>query len=401
MKKFLKEKLSSFFIIIFFFFIVKRGRSIYLFDIIFMLITLILIKKDKIKLNKYLSFFLIGYMTLISFNFINTKIVEIEYFLDCIIYSYITFLILSQMELKEKIYKNYLLIFSVFTLIFTVKYAISWYEVGFKPNYRSFARGYPTIASIETGIYVLICFISTIYSKKIFEKVISFICFFISIIALISVNSRNSLMTIPIIVLGILLLKYGKKLKIKYFIGIIVVIGILFQQLDIDRYFSRVEKTLKIENLKKETRIRIWKYGIEKFKENDYKPLGYGYFEGNKIKIIPNEENPHLHNTFLEILVTQGYLALFFYISFNIFLFKEMIKKIKITEVESQKILNYLTISILIFYNLSGLVDANIYFKKVNLLVYFLYALALCNIEKDKNNSHSSKIGVKNENFSS
>ena len=78
-----------------------------------------------------------------------------------------------------------------------------------------------------------------------------------------------------------------------------------------------------------------------------------------------------------------------------------MIKKIKITEVESQKILNYLTISILIFYNLSGLVDANIYFKKVNLLVYFLYALALCNIEKDKNNSHSSKIGVKNENFSS
>ena len=82
MKKFLKEKLSSFFIIIFFFFIVKRGRSIYLFDIIFMLITLILIKKDKIKLNKYLGFFLIGYVALVTFNFINTRIVEMEYFLE-------------------------------------------------------------------------------------------------------------------------------------------------------------------------------------------------------------------------------------------------------------------------------------------------------------------------------
>lgn len=401
MKSLLKEKLYSFFIIIFSFFTIKRGRSIYWIDILFMLITLILMKKDKIKLNKYLGFFLIGYVALVTFNFINTRIVEIEYFLDYIIYSYITFLILSQMELKEKIYKNYLLIFSVFTLIFTVKYITSWYEVGFKPNYRSFARGYPTVVSIEAGLYVLICFISTIYSKKIFEKVISFICFFISIIALISVNSRNSLMTIPIIILGILILKYRKKLKIKYFIGIIVITGILFQQLDIDRYFYRVEKTLKIENLKRESRIRIWKYGIEKFKENDYKPLGYRYFEKSKIKIIPNEENPHLHNTFLEILVTQGYLALIFYISFNIFLLKEMVKKIKTTEIESQKIMNYLTISVLIFYNVSGLVDANIYFKKVNLLVYFLYALALCNIVKDESNSYSSKIGVKNENFSS
>lgn len=396
-----KKEILSLLSLVLIFFIARKGKERYIFDIFLMLITLILIKKDKIKLNKYLGFFLIGYVVLVSFSFMKTQIVEIEYFLDCIIYSYTTFLILSQMELKEKFYKNYLVIFSICTLIFTIKSVEIWYETGFRPNYRSFLHGYPTIISIETGIYVLICFISTIYSKKMSEKIISFICFFISIIALISVNSRNSLMIIPIIILGILILKYGKKLKIKYFIGIIVVSGVLFQQLDIDRYFSRIEKTLKIENLKKETRIKIWKYGIEKFKENDYKPLGYRYFEENKIKVIPNEENPHLHNTFLEILVTQGYLALIFYISFNIFLLKEMIKKIKTTEIESQKVMNFLTISVLIFYNLSGLVDANIYFKKVNLLVYFLYALALCNIEKDKNDSHSLKLGVKNENFSS
>lgn len=386
MKKILmyKKEVYSMLLIVLFFLIVRKGNKGFDFTNFLMLITLILIKKDKIKLNRYLGFFLMGYIGLISFNFINIRIVKIDYFLDYIIYGYITFLILSQMELKEKIYKNYFFIFSIFTLIFTIKYTTSWYEVGFKANYRSFAWGYPTVTSIEAGIYVLICFISSIYSKKIFEKIISFICFFISIIALISINSRNSLMTIPIIILGILLLKYRKKLKIKYFIGIIVITGILFQQLDIDRYFSRVEKTLKIENLKRESRIRIWKYGIEKFKENDYKPLGYRYFEENKIKVIPNEENPHLHNTFLEILVTQGYLALIFYISFNIFLLKEMIKKIKTTEIESQKIMNYLTISVLIFYNVSGLVDANIYFKKVNLLVYFLYALALCNVVKDE-----------------
>ena len=381
-----KKELLSLFVIILIFLIVRKGKERYTFDIFFILITLILIKKNKIKLNKYLGFFLVGYVVLVSFSFMKTQIVEIEYFLDYIIYSYITFLILSQMELKEKFYKNFLFIFSIFTLIFTLKSINIWYEVGFKAGYRNYEQGIPTITSIEVGVYTLMCFISSIYSKEIFKKIISFVCFLVSVLSLISINSRNSLMIIPIIIFGIIIVKYYNKIKLKYLGVILLIIAISFHQIqktNIEKYFYRVERTLNIENLKKEARIEIWKNGIEKFEENNYKPLGYKYFEKNKI----NNSYTHLHNIFLEILVTQGWFALIFYILFNIFLLKEMIKKIKITEIESQKIMNYLTISILIFYNASGLVDANIYFKKVNLLVYFLYALALCSVEKEEKNN--------------
>lgn len=381
-----KKELFSLFSVILFFLIIRKGKERYIFDIFFMISILFLIKKKDIKLDKYFIFSLLGYIITISFNFFNTRIVGVEEFLDYIIYSYITFLILSQIELKEKIYKNFLFIFSIFTLIFTLKSINIWYEVGFRAGYRNFEQGTPTITSIEVGVYTLMCFISSIYSKEIFKKIISFVCFFISILSLVSINSRSSLMTIPIIIFGIIIVKYYNKIKLKYLGVILLIIAISFHQIqktNIEKYFYRVERTLNIENLKKEARIEIWKNGIEKFEENNYKPLGYKYFEKNKI----NNSYTHLHNIFLEILVTQGWFALIFYILFNIFLLKEMIKKIKITEIESQKIMNYLTISILIFYNASGLVDANIYFKKVNLLVYFLYALALCSVEKEEKNN--------------
>jgi O-antigen ligase len=385
MKKILKYKkeLISLFSIILFFLIARKGKERYIFDIFFIISTLFLIKIKDIKLNKYLIFSLLGYITIVSFNFFYTRIVGIEEFLNYILYSYITFLILSQVELKEKIYKNYLFIFSIFTLIFTLKSVSIWYETGFKAGYRNFEQGIPTVTSIEVGVYVLICFISSIYSKEIFKKIISFVCFFISILSLVSINSRSSLMTIPVVITVIIIVKYYNKIKLKYLGIILLIVAISFHQIqktNIEKYFYRVERTLNIENLKKEARIEIWKNGIEKFKENNYKSLGYKYFEKNKI----NNSHPHLHNIFLEILVTQGWLSLIFYILFNIFLLKEMIKKIRITDIESQKIMNYLTVSILIFYNLSGLVDANIYFKKVNLLVYFLYALALCSVEKEE-----------------
>ena len=63
-----------------------------------------------------------------------------------------------------------------------------------------------------------------------------------------------------------------------------------------------------------------------------------------------------------------------------------MIKKLKITNVESQKIMLYIAISILVFLNLSGLTDSNIYFAKVNQLSFFIFALSLCKVVKEDEN---------------
>ena len=52
-----KKELLSLSVIILIFLIARKGKERYIFDIFLMLITLILIKKDKRKLNKYLGFF--------------------------------------------------------------------------------------------------------------------------------------------------------------------------------------------------------------------------------------------------------------------------------------------------------------------------------------------------------
>ena len=85
-------------------------------------------------------------------------------------------------------------------------------------------------------------------------------------------------------------------------------------------------------------------------------------------------------------MVTQGIGAIIFYISFNIFLLLEFIKKLKSTQIKSQKILIYLSISILVFLNLTGLTDCNIYFSKVNQLAFFIFALALCKVRGENTN---------------
>ena len=42
-----------------------------------------------------------------------------------------------------------------------------------------------------------------------------------------------------------------------------------------------------------------------------------------------------------------------------------------------------LSIVLFIFINLAGLVDSNIYFYKINLIISLIYGLSFCNIIKD------------------
>ena len=176
------------------------------------------------------------------------------------------------------------------------------------------------------------------------------------------------------------------KIRFKYFI-IFFVLGICFiKEPHVNKYLYRVKQLTSMENIEKETRIKIWLKGIKDFKENKYRPLGFYYYKNYELGAISWEKNPHLHNNFLEIMITQGIGAIIFYISFNIFLLLEFIKKLKASQIESQKILIYFSISVLVFLNLTGLTDCNIYFSKVNQLAFFMFALALCKVRGENTN---------------
>lgn len=392
LKKFIEKKseIMSVLSIIFIFFILRKGSERYTIDIIFMILTLFFtfINRKYNKLSKGLLISAIGYIFFISLSFIKTEYIFANYevFLKIIFHNYILFICLSQLELQEKYYKYFIVFFMLFSFIVTLKGIEEWSSYGFSPNYRLKLRYGPTVFTIEVGIYILISFISLVYSKTKKEKLLSIITFIISFLVLVGTNSRITLLTIPFLLFIIIGIKYRKKMRLSYFIVVFIILLSIFKTPYINKYLYRVKYLSSIENIMKETRIKIWSKGIIDFKENNYKALGFYYYNNVEMGAISWEKNVHLHNNLLEILVTQGVLSLVFYISFNIFLFLEMIKKLKITNVESQKIMLYIAISILGFLNLSGLTDSNIYFAKVNQLSFFIFALSLCKVVKEDEN---------------
>lgn len=390
LRKILEKKfeIMSILAIIFVFFIIRKGNERYIVDIVFMILTLLFafINRKYNRLGKGMLISAAGYIFFISLSFIKIKYMpeNFEVFSKIILHNYILFICLSQLELEEKYYKYFIVFFMLFSFIVTIKGIEEWISYGFSPTHRVKLRTEPTILTIEIGIYVLISFSYFLYSKTKKEKVFSLITFIISFLVLIGTNSRITLITIPLLLFIIVGIKYKDKIRIKYFIITFILVLSFIKTPYISKYLYRVRRLTSIENIMKETRIKIWKKGLEDFEKNNFKSLGFWYYKDHELGAISWEKNPHLHNNLLEILVTQGVLSLIFYINFNIFLFLEMIKKLKLTNVESQKVMLYIAISILSFLNLSGLTDSNIYFAKVNQLSFFIFALALCKVNKYK-----------------
>lgn len=391
MRKFLLNKnteILSILTMIFLFFIIRKGSERYVVDYVLMGVTIFfcLYKKKYNKIPMGLVISIIGYTFFITLSFFKNDFISlnIELFFKIVIHNYILFLCLTQLELSEKYYNGFLFFFILCSLIVTIKGLEEWHLNNFSPYYRVKMRTEPTILTIEIGIYVLMSFFSLLYSKKIIVKIISGIIFVLSFLVLISTNSRITLLVIPLIIATTLLIKF--KIRFKYFI-IFFVLGICFiKEPHVNKYLYRVKQLTSMENIEKETRIKIWLKGIKDFKENKYRPLGFYYYKNYELGAISWEKNPHLHNNFLEIMITQGIGAIIFYISFNIFLLLEFIKKLKASQIESQKILIYFSISVLVFLNLTGLTDCNIYFSKVNQLAFFMFALALCKVRGENTN---------------
>ena len=388
MKKFFLfyEEIISVIVLIFIFFIVRKGSERYTLALVLMGIALIaaIIRKKRNTLSRCLLLSLIGYMILLFLSFVKINFDNKEYFMNYIIYGNFLFLLLSQLKIKEKYYKYYLEFFALCSLIITIKAIKEWKAVGFQPGFRASGDSFPTIFTIEIGIYALIAFTALLYSKGYIKKIVLLGIFGTACVGVIAVNTRSTLITLPLILVGMIVFRYKQSLKKRYLLVPLLAVFIVAQIPDTSKYFLRVKNMRKIENIKKESRLKLWNEGLEKFQENNYKALGYHYFEKNRLVSVVNEKNPHVHNNYLEILVTQGIGAAVFYLLFNIFLLRDMIYRIKKTKIESQKVMNYLGIAVLLFMNLAGLVDANIYFKKANLLAFFIYSLALCSVKKDE-----------------
>ncbi|MHD0314260.1 O-antigen ligase family protein [Fusobacterium varium] len=384
--KYDKDTLLEISLIILIFFFIRKGSERYLVAALFSGVIFFRNVYDK-KLDffdkKIILLYSIYSIFLLLSMYKNT--IEINRVFRLILCNFFFFCCLSQVEIKEKFYNKILVIISTLSLISLYRGFREWKMHSFASNYRIIEAGYPTIYTIEIGLYIFISLFCFMKIKNIYFKIISGLIFLFSCFVLVGTHSRVTLILVPLLLLGLgtyYLIK-NKKINLKYlfFVGII---GILFLNSSLlEQHTERLDTINNFKKIKNDVRVKIYIKGLKDFKENNYKSLGYRYYVNHNLDAVSWEKTPHLHNNILEVMVTEGIGALVFYIFYNIYLFKLLLKRLKENITEEQKNMTKLSIVLFIFINLAGLVDSNIYFYKINLIISLIYGLSFCNIIKD------------------
>lgn len=381
-----EELLMNFLFIIMIFFAIRKGSERFWVSFIFCIVIILkcIYKKKILFWDKKLIFSYGIYTIFLIMSYVKNP-TEIKPFSRFILCSYFLFLCLAQLEINKKFYNKILLIISSLSLISSYRGFREWKLHSFSSIYRIIETNVATIYTIELTIYVFVSLFCFFTLKNICARVIAIIVFLFSGFVLIGTHSRVTLILVPLLLVSILVVYLLKDKKINF-----KIIGIIFFSIFLisnTSFFYKNTKRLdsvRIEKLKKETRIKIYTKGIQDFVKNNYKGLGFNYYGNHELGAISWEKNLHLHNNILETLVTQGIGSLIFYIVVNILLLIEFIKKTRRKICEEQKIMNYLAIILLVFINLAGLVDTTIYLYKSTLLVSIIYGLSLCKVKNEE-----------------
>lgn len=382
-----RDIIMNFLFIIVVFFAIRKGTDRFMVAFLFSSI-IILECVYKRKINFFdkkiiVSYSIYGIFLIISYmkNPFDTDAIP-----RMLISSFLFFICLSQLEINEKFYKKILFIMSVLSLISSYRGFREWKEYDFSSSYRIMKAGWATIYNIEIGVYIFISLFCIFSLKNIYLKILSGMIFLFSCFVVIGTHSRTIFLLIPFLVLitFISFLVKNKKLNYKGLIFFFIILYLFCNISQVKQHTQRLSTLTSIEKIKEEARIKILIQGIEDFKNNNYKPLGYYHYYNHFTKEGIMKGMPHLHNNILEILVTQGKIAVISYILFQLFLFSALLKRSKESLIVEQKYIVYLAKILFVFINLAGIVDSNIYFFKVNLLVSIIYGLSFCKVIPEK-----------------
>lgn len=375
------EKIIYILILLTSFFITKRGGDTrYIFMniiIIYSIVHSFLEKNNKQKNNiMKLAFLYLFFLELSVYKVPYFEKISSEFY-NFSIYGIILFLAISNINLSNNKLKKVLNYTVIFSLLRLGKGIIEFYKNMGISNYRVTGGLYTTVYSMEISIYLIIVVALLLYEKKWQYKIFYAIYIFFGMVLMIGMKSRTMLLMLPItyaLILAIYNIKY-----LKYLFGILIMIGFVFTfpNKQIERFKSRINSTITIEKIKNDPRIKIYEKFEPIMKESFMNKKGFAYYRVNNLD-TGVERVPHLHNTFVEIFVTQGVIASVLYILFQASILFNLLKKYFLQK-EVQVLVG---IGVILFINLVSLIDTPIYEFKVNNLEYFILGLSLINFEK-------------------
>lgn len=391
-KKFLNnnviEKLQYIFFIILFYLLCTRYHHKYDEKVVFILGILVLfnILKKKIyyKLDKKILFFLLSWLFFINISFYKSYISfsTNEYIgaYKVLIFGIILFFIGSQIDISKMLNKKKTLnLINLLSLYGIYKGLVYSLEKGF--FVRGDIWGGPNTYAILIGNFAIISFVSFLYSKKFFEKILYLILNTIQIFFIISVGqSRTTLCSLMIVYyIGFFIFNMKRNNLKKIIKNTLLITGIMIIFiLVIDKYNLRVSN-ISLEALINNPRVGVWKKGLEgNFNIFTGKGLGYYLIKEHSFRDSVGVQIGTLHNDSLELLVTQGVFSLISYWGLLLISLSISIKNY----LRSQDVYKLITIMLLIFLILLGMLETAIYVKRLVEFVFLFLAISLNKEEK-------------------
>lgn len=236
----------------------------------------------------------------------------------------------------------------------------------------------PNIWAMEAVIWTIIFIYLILYKNKKEYTIL----YFLYIIGVLVSGSRGGILTMIIVNIYLLFNRYKKQRKYLLFIACLILFssfGILKTNNRISYTYNLIKKEKRLDN-SSQIRILIYKEAWNQFKAKPIKGFGFDGYKFNSIKrnLEKNDKQlnyleqnaysqAHAHNNVLDILCSTGIIGIISYISVLFFIIWKILKNNS-----GEKIL---ILSIIGSYEMCGLVDCTLYYRGVQLFVYFIVGL--------------------------
>lgn len=234
-------------------------------------------------------------------------------------------------------------------------------------NYVGFVLGLIVIFSVITVIF---------FNEKILRIagcIFGVWSFFLLVACSQSRNAMLSLLLSLITLSGVYIFK--SKINKKKMLSIIsLFLGLLLIIIKFDRRF---ESLFKLESLLKDGRIHILKTALEILKKEET-----NIFFGKGISFYFNNLNTgyenlsSFHNDYIEILINQGVLGLFFYLLLTLYILYLIVKNIKNNNFKNS-IFSILALLLWVYIFILGQFDNVIYSNRIFEIAYFIFGIGI------------------------
>lgn len=380
--------------------------------IILLVLTIIwIIVNKKLELNKKILVTALGYVLFmtISLFFRNDYPKDvIRNYIDLTV-GILLFIGITQLSIDRKVYKYFPILISFFLIFPIIRALEGWKNHDFSTTYRIMGDNWPSVFSVEMGLLILVPMVFFFYEKKKFLKLFYLIITGLSYLVIVITQTRAIIVIIPFIF--IILCIYKKKKNLLVLFSIVTLILYIIFGGNINKYFQRFSNENNDGKYSTLIRMRIYERGLALGVKSKFMGIGFRNYPDYSMKTEPhfpeyvNYEtmslkrtigeipvnndtlhiwgyilSDHLHNNYLEVLVTQGILSFIFYISLIFYIFKNLINKAKKEENIEYVILGLVS---LFFICVHGILEANLYMVKVSQILCIILGLALNNYNNE------------------